>query len=73
MAENPHDLIHCVQVLNQTECGELTFISALDRKETRGMHVRSDFTITNPLLADKLHIIKQVGGNPVTEWIEVKR
>ena len=73
MAENPHELTRCVQVLNQTDIGELTFIGALDRKETRGYHVRGDHSITNPLLGDKVHIIKQVDGKPSTEWIEVKR
>ncbi len=73
MAENAHDLMHCLQALNQIDLGELIFISAYDRKETRNLHVRSDYTLTNPLLNDKIHLVKQVDGKPVTGWIEVKR
>ena len=73
MAENAHDLMHCLQLLNQIDIGELVFISAYDREETRDLHVRSDYRLTNPLLNEKIHLIKQVDGKPVTEWIEVKR
>jgi len=73
IAGNAHELMNCLQVLNLMDLGELVFISAYDRQETRGWHVRSDYTITNPLLSDKLHLVKQVDGKPVTEWIEVKR
>jgi succinate dehydrogenase/fumarate reductase flavoprotein subunit len=73
IAGNAHELMNCLQVLNLIDLGELVFISAYDRQETRGWHVRSDYTITNPLLSDKIHLVKQVDGKPVTEWIEVKR
>lgn len=73
MAKNAHDLINCMQVLNLIDIGELVFICADDRKETRGLHVRSDYTLTDPLLGDKVHLIKQLDGRPVKEWIEVKR
>ena len=73
MAENPHELMHCLEVLNLLDIGELVFISANDRKETRGLHVRSDYKLTNPLLGDKRHIIKKVDGKPVTGWVEVGR
>lgn len=72
IAENAHDLVNCLQVLNLLDIGELALVSAYDRKETRDLHVRSDYTLTNPLLADKIHLIKQVDGKPITEWIEVK-
>ena len=66
-------MMNCLQVMNLIDIGELVLISAQDRKETRALHVRSDYTFSDPLLADKLHLIKQVDGNPVTEWIEIKR
>jgi succinate dehydrogenase/fumarate reductase flavoprotein subunit len=40
----------------------------LERKETRAMHIRSDFPFTNPLLADKFLTIRSDNGAPVLEW-----
>ena len=73
MASNPHDLMNCVQVMNQIDIGELVFISARNRRESRSLHHRSEYTYMDPLLNDKLHLIKQVNGEPVTEWIEMKK
>lgn len=73
MAENPHDLMLCQQVLNKIDIGELILIGARDRRETRELHVRSDYTLTDPLLGDKIHVVKQVDGKPVADWIEMER
>ena len=35
MARNQHDLMHCLEVLNLIDLGELVFIAAKERKETR--------------------------------------
>ena len=70
MAKNQHELMRCLEVLNLLELGELTFIAAKERKETRGFHRRVDYPFTNPLL-DKLLIIKKVDGKPVAEWKEM--
>jgi len=67
-ANNIHELGRSLEVLNLMDFGELIFLSALDRKETRDTHVRTDFAITNPLLNNKAHIVKQVEGQPVLEW-----
>jgi len=72
MAKNQHELMHCLEVLNLIDLGELLFITARERKETRGRHIRADYTFTNPL-AEKFLIVKKVNGRPVTEWREVKR
>jgi len=72
MAGNQHELIHCLEVLNLLELGELVFIAADERKETRGRHVRPDYPFTNPLL-EKFLIVKKVGEKPVTEWREIRR
>lgn len=72
IAENAHELMLCLQVLNLIDIGELVFIGAYDRKETRGLHVRSDYTITDPLLNDKIHLVKQEDGKPVTNWVGVE-
>ena len=67
LARNPHELSRALEVLNLIDVGELVCIAALERKETRGQHKRTDYTYTNPLL-DKWLIVKNVDGRPVTEW-----
>ncbi|MBW2219417.1 MAG: hypothetical protein JRF40_08005, partial [Deltaproteobacteria bacterium] len=55
---------------NLLDICELVFISALERKETRGSHVRTDYPFANPLMNKPL-ICKKVGDKPVTEWAEI--
>jgi succinate dehydrogenase/fumarate reductase flavoprotein subunit len=71
IAANQHELMHCLEVLDLLELGELLFIMADERKETRGRHVRPDYPFANPLIGNKLHIVKKVDGKPVTEWRDV--
>ena len=61
-----------LEVLNLIELGELTFLTARERKETRGKHNRVDFPFTNPLL-EKLLVVKKVDDKPVMEWREMRR
>ena len=72
MARNAHELMHCVEVLNLLDLGELLLIAAAERRETRDRHVRSDYPFTNPLL-DKWLVVRNTGGSPATEWREIKR
>ena len=72
VAGNAHDLIRALEVLNLIELGELTFMAALERKETRGKHNRVDYPFTNPLL-EKLLVVKKVEDKPVMEWRTIKR
>jgi succinate dehydrogenase/fumarate reductase flavoprotein subunit len=67
LAGNPHELSRALEVLNLIDAGELVCIAALERKETRGQHIRTDYTYTNPML-DKSLILKNVDGMPVKEW-----
>ena len=67
-ANNSHTLMRCMEVLDLMECGEMVFLTALERKETRGMHIRSDFPFTNPLLAEKWITIKKENDLPILEW-----
>ena len=69
-ARNQHELMRCLEVFNLSDLAELVFIAALERKETRGAHLRADYPFTNPLL-NKHITVKQVGGKPVTEWIPI--
>ena len=60
-----------LETLDLLECGETVFLTALERKETRALHKRSDFPFTNPLLQDKFLTIRKEGGK--VEWHGGKR
>lgn len=71
-AVNPHELTRCLEVLNLLDLGELVFIAAQERKETRGNHQRVDHPYTNPMFNDLLLTIRKVDGRPATEWKKMK-
>ena len=64
-----HTLMRAAEVLDLFDCAECIMRSALERKETRGSHKRSDYTFTNPLLADKmLDVTRNDDGTVTTSW-----
>ena len=64
-----HTLMRSAEVLDLFDCAECIMRSALERKETRGNHKRSDYTFTNPLLADKmLDVTRNDDGTVTTSW-----
>jgi len=71
MADNSHTLMRSLETLDLMDCGEAIFLTALERKETRGLHVRPDYPFTNPLL--------QINSSPFVrkmasfEWSGVTR
>ncbi len=67
IARNSHELARCVEVFNLLDLGELVFVAANARKETRGRHKRPDYPVTNPLLNKSL-IVKRLDGKPAIEW-----
>jgi succinate dehydrogenase/fumarate reductase flavoprotein subunit len=71
MAKNQHELMRCLEVLNLFDLGELVLLAAIERKETRGNHIRPDYPFTNPLL-NKMLICRRKGNNPVFEWREIE-
>ena len=71
-ADNAHTLMRCLESLDLMECGEVIFLAALERKETRGMHRRSDFPFTNPLLTDRFLTIWQENGEVKMAWRDKK-
>ena len=71
-AANPHELMRAMEVINLIDLGELVFITARERKETRGKHIRPDYPFTNPMMA-KLLVVKKVEGEPVLEWRETRK
>ncbi|MBW1997624.1 MAG: FAD-binding protein [Deltaproteobacteria bacterium] len=72
VAANPHELCRCLEVLNLLEVGELVFIAAKERKETRGKHIRPDYPFANPQLS-KLLVLKKDNGGPAMEWRPIIR
>jgi succinate dehydrogenase/fumarate reductase flavoprotein subunit len=68
IADNSHTLMRGLETLDLMECGEAIFLTALERKETRGLHVRPDYPFTNPLLQDKFLTIRQENGKVRMEW-----
>jgi succinate dehydrogenase/fumarate reductase flavoprotein subunit len=72
IAENQHELTRLIEVLNLMDMGELLFLMAMERKETRGRHVRPDFPYSNPKM-NKMLVVKKVDDKPVFEWRDVRR
>jgi len=67
MARNQWELTRCLETLNLLDLGELVFLAARERKESRGLHNRPDFPLTNPMLDGKGLFIRRVNGEPVME------
>lgn len=71
-ANNPHDLYHCLEVLNLMDVAELVLLAVNERKESRGQARRQDYPFTNPLL-NKLLVITQKDGKPSFRWENQRR
>ena len=67
-AKNQHELLHCMEMLNLLDMGEIVFITAKERKESRGEYQRVDFPYTNPMLNNKELVCKKAGDKIETEW-----
>ena len=63
-----HEFMRCLEAEDLALLGELAFVSALERKETRGKHNRVDYPFTNPLLNNKFVTVEKVNGVPSTGW-----
>jgi succinate dehydrogenase/fumarate reductase flavoprotein subunit len=66
--DDSHTLMRGLETIDLIECGKVIFLAALERKETRGLHKRSDFPFTNPLLQNKFLTIRQEEGNVQKAW-----
>ncbi len=67
IARNAHEVARCAEVFNLLDLGELVFVTADARKETRGRHIRPDYPVTNPVL-NKTLIVRKKDGKPSVEW-----
>jgi len=68
MATNQWELTRCLETLNLFDLGELVFMAANERKETRGLHKRPDYPLTSPLLENQALFITKIGAEPILEW-----
>jgi len=71
IARNQWELTRCLETLNLLDLGELVFLAANERKETRGLHKRPDYPLTDPMLDGKGLFMKQVSGEPIVEWKKI--
>lgn len=57
-ADNAHELMRCLEVLDMLDVAQATILSTANRRESRGpFHRRTDYTFTNPLLNNKFQTI----------------
>lgn len=63
-----HTLMRALEVLDLLDLGETVMTAARERRESRVLHKRSDFTFTNPLLADKFLNVYRENGELKTAW-----
>jgi len=68
VARNRWELTRCLETLNLLDLGELVLLSANERKETRALHNRADYPLTDPMLDGKALYVRNVGGVPTFEW-----
>ena len=68
VAGNPWELTRCLETRNLLDLGELVMIAAGERKESRGLHKRADYPLTDPVMDSKALFIRKVDGKPSTEW-----
>ncbi|PKN30881.1 MAG: FAD-dependent oxidoreductase, partial [Deltaproteobacteria bacterium HGW-Deltaproteobacteria-21] len=71
-ADNSHTFMRSLEILDLMECGETVFLAALERKETRALHKRSDYPFTNPLLDSKFLNVRKEGETVRLEWRDKK-
>lgn len=68
LARNPHELMRVLEVFELLDCGEAIMHAALERRESRGNHVRSDYPLTNPLLGDKFLVMTNTRDGVSGQW-----
>ena len=66
-ASNPHDLCHCLEVLNLMDVAELVLIAVKERRESRGQAYRQDYPFPNPML-NKFLVINKKDDRPNIRW-----
>jgi succinate dehydrogenase/fumarate reductase flavoprotein subunit len=71
MAKNPHYLMRCLEVRNIMDLAELHILACLERKESRGNYVRTDYPQRGPSRDNMLTFQRLAKGKAVLEIREV--
>lgn len=66
-ARNRWELTRCLETLNLLDLGELVLIGANARKETRALHRRTDYPLTDPVMDGKEIFLRKKNGKPIVE------
>ena len=68
-AENSHELMRCLEVLDLIDIGEVVMIMSNNRKESRPpFHNRSDYIYTDPLLDGKFQTLQKTKDGVTMEF-----
>lgn len=63
-----HTLLRALETLDLMDVGECLMHAARERRETRGPHLRADYTFTNPMLAELFLNVYLEDGDVKTAW-----
>lgn len=63
-----HELMRALEAFDLLLLGKLVCKTVKGRKETRGMHVRSGYTFTNPLLDGMFLTVRLGQGQDALAW-----
>lgn len=70
---NRFELTRCLETVNLYDMGEILVRSALDRLESRELHRRADYPITDPLRNGKAHTVRRQGEAVVFDWAPLEK
>ena len=70
---NSHELMRALEAFDILDVARLILLSAMERKETRGLHKRADYTFTNPLLNQTFVTIRMEEGEDKVEIRPINR
>ena len=66
IAEDSSQLQSCLEIQDMSKTAEVIILAALERKESRGAHYRSDYPQMDPAWEKNIRIYKDQAGNLVT-------
>ena len=67
IARNRWELTRCLETLNLMDLGELVLIAANARKESRALHHRTDYPLTDPVMDGKEIVVRNI---TVNRWLK---
>ncbi len=69
-AENIAELQSCLEIRDMLKVAEVIILAALERKESRGAHYRSDYPQMDPTWEKNIRVYKNAQGQLVTEVVD---